>query len=295
MSPHTLCLGRFVLVTSCICGCIPGGTDPSTPAALHNRLVFQAADMGRIGVMAPDGSQRRLLSATGNQFLALDPAVSPDGRLIAFSGLRSGQWDLYVMDAAGEHRRQLTNDSAQDVHPRWSPDGASLLFTASAPSTVTLVTINADGSNRRDFLSDAWGGDWSPDGTQIAFTGIGARPRGVYITDAAGTHVTSLLDVCGPDCVDIAPRWSPDGRLLAFTRLVPGNIVEAVGIMQADGTGAALVLPGVSSFGPVWSPDGRSLALTLRFGRIYLLTLATGDTVAVSPSPAWDIVTDWVR
>lgn len=293
MSPHTPCLGRFVLLTSLVCGCTQAG-DPSTSPALHNRLVFQAAGMGLIGVMAPDGRHRRLLPTGEDLSLALDPAVSPDGRLIAFAGLRDGQWDLYVMDAGGEHRRQLTNDSAQDVYPRWSPDGASLLFTASAPRAVTLVTIKPDGSDRRDFLSDAWGGDWSPDGTQIAFTGAGARARGVYTTDAAGAQVTSLYDVCGPACVDLAPRWSPDGRLLAFTRLVPGDIVETVGIMQADGTGAALVLPGVTAYGPVWSPDGRSLALTLGSGHIYLLTLATGDTVAVSPATAWDIVTDWV-
>ncbi|MEO7238878.1 MAG: hypothetical protein ABIZ96_09730 [Gemmatimonadales bacterium] len=79
---------------------------------MHDRLVVEAGS--GIGIMAPDGNQRRSLAIGSDLEQALSPAVSPDGRRIAFTGVKTGQLDLYVMNADGSGRRQLTNDLAQE-------------------------------------------------------------------------------------------------------------------------------------------------------------------------------------
>lgn len=294
---HSRLLSAFALfLCSLLPGCGADGPGPSEDAALHDRLVVEAGS--GIGIMATDGNQRRSLAIGSDLEQALSPAVSLDGRRIAFTGLKTGQLDLYVMNADGSGRRQLTNDLAQELDPAWSPDGNSLLFswTGTAPSSPTmLAVIGADGSGRRELLLDGWGGEWSPDGRRVAFTGVGGRARGVYLMGADGRNVTSLREVCGSECDDVAPRWSPNGQSLAFTRLLP-DATEAVGLMRADGTGARLVLPGLFTARPVWSPDGLRLAVTRLVGgtaRIYVVTLASADTVSVSPAGVWEFVSDW--
>ncbi|MEO7138483.1 MAG: hypothetical protein ABI037_12260 [Gemmatimonadales bacterium] len=148
-----------LFLCSLLPGCGADGPGPSEDAALHDRLVVEAGS--GIGIMAPDGNQRRSLAIGSDLEQALSPAVSPDGRRIVFTGLKTGQLDLYVMNADGSGRRQLTNDLAQELDPAWSPDGNSLLFswTGTAPSSPTmLAVIGADGSGRRELLLDGWGG-----------------------------------------------------------------------------------------------------------------------------------------
>jgi dipeptidyl aminopeptidase/acylaminoacyl peptidase len=110
--------------------------------------------------------------------------------------------------------------------------------------------------------------------------------------DADGSNVTNLSDVCGADCADIVPRWSPDGQLLAFTRLLPDG-TETAGVMRADGTEARLVLPTLRTGSPVWSPEGQQLAVNLLDEgqlQIYVVDLESTDTLRLA---AAGLVTDW--
>jgi Tol biopolymer transport system component len=270
--------------------CGGDGVAPGTEQELHDRLVFEAT--GGIGVMAPDGSQR-VVVPIGDLERARDADVSRDGRRIVFAGSRDGVLDLYVMNADGSARQQVTRDSAEDRNPTWTPDGTRLLFDRSEidpRGRPVLMLMSADGSGRKQLRLDASVADWSPDGLRVAFTGSGTL-QGVYVMDHDGSDLRSLADVCGAACEDDRdPRWSPDGGSLAFTRPLPGG-AEAIGVMRSDGTDARLVLPSLDAAGPVWSPDGAKLAFTRVDGTpvVYIVELATSDTVALSGG----VVTDW--
>jgi WD40 repeat protein len=58
------------------------------------------------------------------------PSFSPDGKQIAFSSTRAGNWDIYVMDVDGRNVVQVTNSPAHDLHPSFSPDGGRLVFSS---------------------------------------------------------------------------------------------------------------------------------------------------------------------
>ncbi|HEU5039236.1 MAG TPA: hypothetical protein VFT84_00345 [Gemmatimonadales bacterium] len=280
------------LLLPALLACGSDRISPTEVPVLRDRLVLE--DGGDLTVIAPDGTGRQAVPTGGDIEQAMDAAISPDGHRVAFAGRRDGRLDLFVMNVDGTERRQLTDDPALDRRPAWSPGGGRLLFDrteSAAGSPTVMILINSDGSGRKQLRVDAAAADWSPDGQRVAFSGSGSL-QGIHVMDQDGGNVVSLRDACGAECDhDRGPRWSPDGELLGFTRSVPGA-AEAVGLMRADGSDAQLVLPGLNAAGPVWSPDGARLALSRLDGGgdVYVLTLATGDTVRLSSG----VVTDWV-
>ncbi len=77
----------------------------------------------RIVRIAPDGSERELSRG-------VNPAISPDGKRIAFSMAAGRSRHLFVMDADGGNLIQLTSDRTIDVQPAWSRDGRWIVFTS---------------------------------------------------------------------------------------------------------------------------------------------------------------------
>lgn len=295
-SLRALRFGPFLLPALALgCGSDGSGPGPVEQPELHDVIVYER--LMRLGVVAPDGSGERLIPV-GDDLLIISPAISPDGRRIAFSGLLGDQWDLYVINVDGSGRRQLTQDTVFESGPAWSPDGDSLMFGRS----MGLTVMAADGSGRREVVLDAGraagGGRWSPDGRRIAFYGYGEQPAGIYMMDPDGRNVSRVDQVCdlasGVDCSDSEPRWSPDGEQIAFVRFFAGG-KESAGIMRANGSMSQILLPTLHTGPAVWSPDGERVALT-RWDpeegySLYVVTVATGDTVRLPSTYAF--VSDW--
>src|SRR5437764_2347092 len=130
-----------------------------------------------INVMNVDGSGLRELTNDSNGFpadgfsRAVSPSWSPDGREIAFAGLRDGK--IYVMNADGSAPRPLTSGPGHDLAPSWSPDGAEIAFASDRDGNYEIYVMHADGSTPTR-LTNSPGADlepkWSPDGQLIAFT-----------------------------------------------------------------------------------------------------------------------------
>jgi hypothetical protein len=88
------------------------------------------------------------------------PALSPDGRHIAFMARSEGNWDIYVINADGSGRRRLTTDPARDGLPAWSPDGRAIAFVSNRSGDWAIWATDADGNDRQQLIEMAG----SPDG-----------------------------------------------------------------------------------------------------------------------------------
>ncbi len=107
------------------------------------------------------------------------PVFSPDGKQIAFSSTRGGNWQVYLMDADGRNTTQLTSGPMQAIHPSFSPDGARLVYAAlgSRSNQWELWTVNLASGEKR-MIGNGLFPSWSPDKSMDRIAFQRARQRG---------------------------------------------------------------------------------------------------------------------
>jgi Tol biopolymer transport system component/C-terminal processing protease CtpA/Prc len=155
---------------------------------------------------------------------------SPDGKWIAFTSLRSGNFDVFLIPALGGTARQVTFHSASDILNDWSPDGTKLLFYSSRDTrNFTLYSIDLRTRAIKRLTQDVEAlrfGNFSPDGTKIAYTRGGQpwwRPwyRGsmaaqTVLADLATGKVKTLLKT---PAQQFWPMFAPDGKSVMVTTI----------------------------------------------------------------------------
>ena len=146
------------------------------------------------------------------------PAISPDGRSVAFTASVGGRRQVFVRLLGRGSPVPITRDAVDHQSPRWSPDGNSLVyFSPAVPGDAqgAIWIIPALGGSPRRIITSIGDADVSRNGRLACFRLAG---DGVQL-------VASSLD--GNDVRVVArsapgyhrhPRWSPDGQWIAFQR-----------------------------------------------------------------------------
>ncbi|MBM2839244.1 MAG: hypothetical protein HW415_1869, partial [Deltaproteobacteria bacterium] len=148
----------------------------------------------------------KLTTHTADDF---QPAVSPDGKMVAFVSNRSGNNDIWLVPIKGGPARQMTFHTASDSAPAWSRDGKRLAFTSLREDSKGDIWVLDLEGNTETRITDSKGAEsypsWLPDGRRIAFS----RGEEVWRIDLR-THKEERL------FKGFYPSVSPDGRFIAF-------------------------------------------------------------------------------
>ncbi len=213
---------------------------------------------------APIFALGRSEQLTADPGLEIQPALSPDGRVVAYAAGNAVRMRIFIRPVGGGRTLPLTDDStAVEAQPRWSPDGTTLLFLARGGVSIASAL---GGASRPVVPASATASvataTWSPDGREIAFV----RAESLLVAPADGGPARLLATT-----FDLhSCTWSPTGRWIACVALnsesvLPGptfgNLAPSAILLfpAAGGAPIRLVEPQAFNQSPVWTPDGAQL------------------------------------
>lgn len=279
------------------------GTTTSPISAPRSRWLIPAAALVIVAAVAAGFLLRgrgqsdalpviaRTTQVTRDPGLELDPALSPDGTLIAYAQGPAMHMQIYVQPISGGRRVALTADSTDNFRsPQWSPDGTQIAFAANdgifvvaslggAPRRVMRVPASdeAYGTASNSTLA---GLAWAPDGQRLAYADA---VSGLHVIAIAGGTPVSVATPGNPS----SPAWSPDGSRIAF---VSGNsgFTYGTGYLGNVGISSIWVVPVAGgaatrvsdaehlNTSPLWTTSGKGLYWVSNIGGsrdIYLMSV----------------------
>lgn len=226
-----------------------------------NQQEYPGSSLWLIDVdMAGNASEsEQLHTAPGGDF---DAAWSPDGDVIAFSSIRDGRPQVYVMEQNGARLQNLTGDLARDREPAWSPIGTQLVFTSSRGGTTDIWIMPEEGGTEQRFSRggdrDDTHPDWSHDGQLVIFErSISGLPRLVVAPFDEGGIFDSLVCPEGDRSVQpmSEPNWSLDDQWIVFETW-PDGVNHDIAIMRSSCTNYGLITTDPSrDFDAAWRPS----------------------------------------
>lgn len=204
------------------------------------------SDVMRFPSLSPDGNQlafsylgdiwvyslqnHKLRRLTDHEAFEAWPVFSPDGRYIAFSSKRYGNYDVFVVPVEGGIPKRLTFHTSDDIMNSWTPDGKNVIFHSSRENQVSLYKISVKGGTPDRIFPGFWAipnfGKVSPDGTRIIFNNSwesfrfwwrkgykGSFNADIILYNFKTGKFKKLTKYIGND---LYPSWDPHGRSIYF-------------------------------------------------------------------------------
>jgi Tol biopolymer transport system component len=248
------------------------------------RLAFWGEQKGGhrdIWTVAADGRSEPV-TVTDDAFIDWNPVWSADGKYLYFLSNRGGEmnlWRVAIDESTGGVRdapEPATLPSNNCQHISFARNGSGLVygqstrnenvlqigFDPSRGEVIGTASFLTQGLKRYAFFSLA------PDEQSFVYLARGEPQQDLFTADRAGTPLHRLTDDAAQD---IVPRWSPDGRWIAFLSDRSGKY--EIWKVRPDGSELSQMThePDREVIAPVWSPDGRKLLYQVRNVNSYVI------------------------
>ena len=234
-------------------------------------VAFMANKGDKVNIYLKDLTGGRAVVQRTFRDNVVDPAFSPDGKLLAFSDYRDGSWNIYTIGAeSGSAVRQISISNQNEYYPVFSPDGKILVFVQNESQYYNGQYITRSYiwsyEMEKGILTQYVEGNlpvFTPDGKKLVFSRP-SKDTGKYElwTFDFNTGQESIILTQKDKGLSLA-SVSPDGRRVAFVATSTGKNVPRnydIFLVNIDGTNLTQLTfhPG-HDLCPIWSPDGKSI------------------------------------
>ncbi len=240
---------------------------PSLPRSMWRRVLPWAAAfvtgallMGIVFLTlpfrSPHSATMHFRAVTNFSGVQSYPALSPDGRSVTFVSNRDGHYNIYIGLINGGNPVKLTDDTNLKTRPCWSPDGTEIAYARLNDSGIwDIWKVPALGGIPRRFILNAADPTWSRDGRSFAYRN--SATAAIWVSDSYGQNGHELGSTRNTG--NGAPRFSPDGREIAFAASLGGPYGELEIVNLDSGKVRQLTHDGALVLSPAWSGCGRFL------------------------------------
>jgi TolB protein len=229
---------------------------------------------------------KRLLRKRYRQGKSLDPKIlarrAADDIVAAFVGVRgvsstelafvsdrTGNKEIYLMDADGGRQRPVTANKSINNFPSWSPKGDSIVYTSYRHRNQPNLFVTTRGRSQPQRLLvgldrnlSQYRGVFGPLGRRIAVVMSDGGPSEIYRVVPGSRKLQRLTR---NKSIDVSPTWSPNGKQIAFVSDRTG--APQIYVMDDAGKSSRrLTFNGSYNTAPTWSPDGKWIAYETRVG-----------------------------
>jgi len=202
------------------------------------------------------------------------PALSPDGKMVAFVAMTGGRRQIWIRLLAGGTPLQVTRDDADHEEPRWLPDASAVIYYVplAGEASGNVWQVSALGGMPRRIATATCSGDVSHDGQRLALFQCEGEEMMLVILSLNGSGTSSRLALAREHAYR-SPRWSPDDRLLSF-RSSSISFDTQLEVVSVSGASPSTVARVGWMRGHAWLPDGSGL----------VYSTSTGSTMAYPPT-----------
>ena len=204
------------------------------------------------------------------------PAISPDGKMVAFVSVAGGKRQIWVRLLASGAPLAVTKDELDHYGPRWSPDSGSLIYYtpgAQPGDTGTIWEVPALGGPARRLVNALGPGDLSHDARSLAFFRFNGGALELATAARDGSNARSVTTLTVGEYSTL--KWSPDDRRIAAVHEPDGASFATDLIVVDVSSGESRRIAGASYFqGVSWVQDGSGL----------VVSSAQGSTMSYPPT-----------
>lgn len=203
-------------------------------------------------ISATGGTPKQITNTAVDEY---DPALSPNGKRIAYDASDGTNEEIYTIPAGGGTPTKITDNNQRNYDPVYSPNGKRIAYDGYDGTTYQVYTVSASGGTPQQVTNgtnDEYP-SWSPNGKRIAYQGRDASNNNqIYTISSTGGVPKQITNNTNGN---YEPAYSPDGKKITYYGYDSNNNAQIYVVSSGGGVPRQITSTTAGNYDPDWQPN----------------------------------------